>query len=469
MGDPRCYNNKSHKDDEATGGMMNRAKKFFWNIVSKGVSLPDYKITEYTPIETINIPDIVVIHLQQHIGAPNYPLVKVGEEVKVGQKIGDSKSFVSAPVHASISGTVLAIKKEIHPSLGRGSTAILIRSDGKDQWVKGEKIRDLSEKTKEDLIKIIREAGVVGLGGAAFPTSVKLSPKDKIDTLIINGCECEPYITADHRSMLENGERIIKGAEIFTNILGAERTIIAIEANKPDAIAKMEDLVDKFGMEKMSISKLKTRYPQGFEKMLIKTVLNREVPLKVDGRPGLPANVGVVVQNVGTAKAAYDAVYEGKPLVERVLTVTGGVKEPKNLLIRVGTRFSSLIEACGGFRDEPGKMIMGGPMMGLCQINPRTPTIKGTNCLLVLGKETVKEEEETLCIRCGSCVEVCPVNLIPTDLARYARNRRFDLCEENYIGACMGCGACSYVCPSKIPIAQLIGWAKDEVGRRKNV
>ncbi len=461
------------------------AKRFFWNIVSKGVSLPDCKITENASIKTINIPEIAAIHLQQHIGAPNDPIVKVGEKVKVGQKIGDSKSFVSAPVHASISGTVSAIKKEIHPSLGRRSTAILIRSDGKDQWVKSEKIRDLSERTKEELIKIIREAGIVGLGGAAFPTSVKLSPKDKIDTLIINGCECEPYITADHRSMLENGERIIKGAEIFMNILGAERTIIAIEANKPDAIAKMEDLVEKFGMEKMevvrnrrflyaknqrflSISKLKTRYPQGFEKMLIKTMLNREVPLKVDGRPGLPANVGAVVQNVGTAKAAYDAVYEGKPLVERVLTVTGGVKEPKNLLVRVGTRFSSLIEACGGLRDKPGKMIMGGPMMGLCQINTKTPTIKGTNCLLVLGKETVKEEDETLCIRCGSCVEVCPVNLVPTDLARYARNRRFSLCEENYIDACMGCGACSYVCPSKIPIAQLIGWAKDEVGRRKN-
>ncbi|HIH77791.1 MAG TPA: electron transport complex subunit RsxC [Halobacteria archaeon] len=449
---------------------MTNIRRFIWPLANKGVRVPDSKLSKDKQIEDAKIPEIATIYLQQHIGAPCEPLVKVGDYVSVGEKIGDSKSFVSAPVHSSVSGTVLSIEEKIHPSSGLKRDAIVIESDNKDKWIDRKKINDISDFKKDELLQIIRESGLVGLGGAAFPTHVKLSPKNKIDTLILNGCECEPYITSDHRLMVEEGEKIVKGAEIFAKILDAENVLVAIEDNKPDAILTIDNIIKDYDLKNFKVLKTETKYPHGFEKTLIFLATGREVPLVIENRAGLPADVGVVVQNVGTAKAAYDAVYEGKPIIDRVITVTGDVKEQKNLLVRIGTKFSELIDFCGGFNGTIEKVVMGGPMMGICQNDLDVSTIKATNCLLIFGdgmtgykkRDIIPKDIENPCIRCGNCVKVCPVNLIPTDLAKYARARKFNLCKENNIDACMGCGSCSFVCPSKIELAQLISWAKNE-------
>ena len=420
-----------------------------------GVHPPYSKITARKKIERARLPTSVVLPLQQHVGAPCEALVNKGDQVKVGQKIGDSSAHISAPIHSSVSGVVKNIS--VHPSpVGEEVLSILIESDGKDEWIEKEGI-DPEKSSKEEILKKIRECGIVGLGGAAFPTHVKLSPEKKIDTVIINGAECEPYVTADHRLMLEQGKKILRGTEIIKRLLDVEKVIIAIEDNKKDAIEKLGGLCDD-GIE---IVTLKTRYPRGDERYLIKAVLGREVPAG-----GLPFDVGVVVQNVGTAKAIGDAIFEGIPLVERVLTVTGDVKEPKNLLARIGTPFSELIEQCGGFVGSVGKVISGGPMMGIAQWGD-VPVIKGTTCILVLDEKKARGEEERTCIRCGSCVEACPMGLMPAMLATYAKKKKFDLCEENYIWSCDECGCCAYVCPSRIPLIQLIKYGKAEAKKRK--
>ncbi len=423
-----------------------------------------HKITRKDRIKVAPLPKKVILPLQQHIGAPCESLVNPGDIVKVGQKIAESKSFVSAPIHASISGKVLGIVKEKHPTLGE-CKAIVIESDGKVEWIesirKREKINDLN---KDDLRNIIKEAGIVGLGGAAFPTHVKLSPpaEKRIDTVILNGAECEPYLTCDHRIMLEQTERIIKGFQVIIRILGVENCYIGIEDNKQNAIGLFEEKLHDMGLsEKIKVVKLKTIYPQGAEKNLIYSILLRKVP-----SGGLPMDIGVVVQNVQTAKAIYDAVYEGKPLIERVVTITGAVKEQKNLLVKIGTPVKDLIEFCGGYEGSIGKVISGGPMMGIAQYSDDVPIIKGSSGILVQRKEVLKAEERD-CIRCSRCVDKCPMQLMPTMISQYAQNDNFDKCEEYFALDCYECGVCSYVCPSKIPLVHWIKYAKNELMKRK--
>lgn len=423
-----------------------------------GIHPPGLKITAGTPIERARLPSRVIILLHQHVGAPCTPLVKEGEEVRAGQKIGDSNSYVAAPVHASISGVVKEISMQPSP-LGREVQGIVIESNGRDEWMRMEAI-DPHEASKREILARIREAGIVGLGGAAFPTAVKLSPPKEIDTVILNGAECEPGITADHRLMLEQPEKILKGMQIIMELLDAERGFIGIEDNKRDAIQRMHEVVNQKGDKRITVVSLATKYPQGEAGTLIKTITNRETP---SGSHSY--DIGVIVQNVSTAKAIYDAVYEGLPLIERVVTVTGDVQSPRNLLARIGTPIFSLIEECGGFRGEVGKILSGGLMQGIAEYR-NVPTIKSTNCILVLALERSKLPEERMCIRCGRCVEVCPIGLIPTILGKLARERRFDECRAYHIEDCMGCGSCTYVCPSKIPLTQLVSYGKEELKKR---
>ena len=423
---------------------------------SGGVKVPENKLTENEPVEVFPAPKRAVLPLAQHIGAPCEPVVKRGDKVKTGQIIANSKAFVSAPIHASISGKVTGFIKTITPSSGKVVEAIVIDSDGEDEWERMEAM-DLSAP-RDELLKRIRDAGIVGLGGATFPTHVKLSPpKDKrIDTIILNGCECEPYVTSDHRVMLEEGEKVLLGLEVIKRILSCDNAIIAIEENKENAISHLRDLIKRKKISTEVVS-LKTKYPQGAEKVLIKVLLNREVPLE-----GLPFDVGVIVQNVSTARAIYEAVFEGKALIRRVLTVTGMVKRPKNLLVRFGTSIESLIDHCGRM-EGANEVITGGPMMGISLPVLDLPVTKDVNCILV--KRSLRIEERD-CIRCGSCVRACPMNLLPTELVKYIKAGMYERCSEYYIDDCMECGSCAYVCPAGIPIVQYIKVAKNEIRRR---
>jgi len=425
-----------------------------------GIHTPGFKITARKSVERTKIPPSVIILLHQHAGTPCKPLVNEGDEVKAGQRIGDSDSFVSVPIHSSISGVVKEISLQQSPT-GREVRGILIESDGRDEWVRMETLNP-GNASKREILARIREAGVVGLGGG-YPTHAKLSPKEgkEIDTLILNGAECESYVTADHRMMVEQSEKILKGMKIIMKILDAERGFIGIEDNKKDAIEKMMEAVEKAGDTRIKVLSLKAKYPQGEASILIKTILNREKP-----SDGHFYDVGAIVQNVSTAKAIYDAVYEGIPLVERVVTVTGDVKEPKNLLVRIGTSFHELIDECGGYKGEVGKILKGGLMGGVAQWRDDVPTIKGTNCILVLDKTKSRMPEARTCIRCGRCVEVCPIGLIPSMLGKLAFERRFEECMDYHIQDCMGCGSCTYVCPSKIPVVQLINYGKEEIKKR---
>lgn len=430
-----------------------------------GVHPPHAKhATEHKEIERAQLPPKVYIPLQQHIGAPCKPVVEVGDEVKTGQKIGEAESFVSAPVHASVSGKVVSIETMPHP-IGADVLTVVIESDGKDELSEDIKPKgELESLTPEDIKKIIREAGIVGMGGAAFPTQVKLSPPPdkKIDTIIINGAECEPYLTADHRVMLEHSEDILFGLKAIMKAVGVEKGYIGIENNKPDAIKKMQELVkDENNIEVVA---LHTKYPQGGEKQLIYAITGREVP-----SGGLPMEVGVIVQNVGTTAMIAKAIKTGMPLIERVLTVTGSaIAEPKNLLVRIGTPFREVIEQCGGFKKAPGKVIMGGPMMGLAQASIDVPVVKGTSGILVLSKDEAKQYQERPCIKCARCVDACPVYLLPTRLSHFAQHGMWDEAEDYNALDCIECGSCSFVCPSKIPLVQRIRLAKSQIlARRK--
>lgn len=429
-----------------------------------GVHPPSCKeFTNNKAIEAASIPDIVIIPMQQHIGAPCEPIVNVKDKVKKGQKVGEGKAFVSAPVHSSISGEVIAIESRPHPS-GDKVLSVVIKSDGQDEIYEGiNTFGDITALSPEEIKKIIRESGIVGMGGAGFPTQVKLSPPPEkdIDTLIINGAECESYLTADYRIMLELTDEIIFGIKAVIKALGVKKAYIGIEDNKPDAYQKFRDrLADKGNIEVVS---LKTKYPQGGEKQLIYSITGREVP-----SGGLPMDVGVVVQNVGTILAVSNAIKTGMPLIDRVVTVTGsGVKEPKNLLARIGTPFSDLIELCGGFNGDPGKVIMGGPMMGLAQKDLNVPVVKGTSGILVLTKEEAKHFEEGPCIKCARCVDMCPISLLPTRIAHFSKMEMWDEAEEYNALDCIECGCCSYICPAKIPLVQRIRIAKSEIMARR--
>ena len=414
-------------------------------------------------IKNAPVPREVIIPLLQHTGAPCEPMVSAGSRVRTGQVIARSDKFISSPIHASISGTVKKIDRYPHPVIG-SFNAVFIEGDGADTKETSIKKTDNVNLLSEDEIRdIVRECGIVGLGGAAFPTHVKLAlPEGKaIDSFILNGSECEPYLTCDHHLMLENPAGIIEGMAVMLRLTGASRAYIAIESNKIGAAFTLEKILrdKRYNTLNAKIVILKTKYPQGAEKSLIKSILNREVPPR-----GLPFDVGCLVSNVGTAFAVYEAVFNRKPLYERVVTVTGScVAEPSNLRVRIGTPVKDLVDALGGLKKDVYKIIFGGPMMGLAQLSLDTPVIKGTSGILFLSKEDVAEYAETNCIRCGRCVDVCPLNMVPADIMRFVKKEQYERAIEYNVEDCIECGCCSYECPSKIPLFQWIKLGKTEV------
>ncbi|MDY6793733.1 MAG: electron transport complex subunit RsxC [Actinomycetota bacterium] len=429
----------------------------------KGGIHPPYQKegTAHKPTEEMPLPDMVVIPLLQHVGAPNEPIVKVGDKVEAGQKIGASEAFISAPVHASLSGTVTAIEERKNFA-GRSVNSVIIEADP-NQPVTWTENRDTDSLDAEQIQQIAKEAGLVGLGGAAFPTYVKLSPpSDKpIDTVILNGCECEPFLTCDHRLMLEKTREVIDGLELMMRAVKASKGILGVEANKMDAIEKLEGLVSS--RDDIEVIPLEVKYPQGNEKMLIEAVTGRRVP------PGkLPSEVGALVQNIGTTVALYEAAATGKPVIERVITVTGpGIKEPKNLIVKVGTSIDKLIEACGGFSGTPGKVIMGGPMTGFAQQELSSSVAKGTSGVVVLPADIVEELDERQCVGCDKCVEACPMFLMPNMIVKHTKRGQYD--KADFYGArdCFECGCCSFVCPSRIPHVAYVRIAKAEIAAAK--
>lgn len=430
-----------------------------------GVHVPEMKhLTEKKPIIEANRPSQVVIALSQHLGAPCEALVKAGDKVNLGQKIGDAKAVVTAPVHASVSGTVVAVEPRLQPAMGKEVLSVVIKPDPEDVLdpsvtPKG----DLDSLSPDEIKTIVREAGLVGMGGAGFPTAVKLSPPQgaKLEYYLLNGAECEPYLTADHRLMVECADDVVFGLVALMKASGVKKGFICIEDNKPDAIDVLERSAKRYsGIE---VAVLKTKYPQGAEKQIISAVTGREVP-----SGGLPFNVGCLVSNVGTAAALAQAIKTGMPLVERVLTVTGNVATPKNLRVKIGTSFQELIDQCGGLLPNTARLLMGGPMMGIAQHTTDVPVIKGTSGILALDEATAaKEEEEYPCIRCGRCQESCPMGLQPLYLKAYTDAAWWPFVERYRPLDCVECGTCSYRCPAGLPLVQWIRLAKAEIQARR--
>ena len=397
--------------------------------------------TTVTSFQTIT-PKQVVIPMQQHIGAPCTPLVQVGNRVKLGQKIGDAEGLC-VPVHASVSGKVIAVEPRPHTS-GRDVMAVIIENDFKDEAVTAP-----IPNTEDEILGAIREAGIVGMGGAAFPGNVKaLSAMGNVDTLIANACECEPYITADDSLLRTNPEQVLQGMMIIHEILKPERLVLAVEDNKAQAIEKLRSLHSQF--PKIEIQILPTRYPQGSEKQLIQAITGRQVP------PGkLPVSVGCAVFNVSTFAAIFRAVRQGTPLTRRIVTVSGeAISKPQNFIVPIGTPFHDLLEAAGGLNDKTERVISGGPMMGFAQSDLSVPVIKATNSVLCLLKDENGAAENPVCLRCGKCVGVCPMKLQPLYLYRYVNARRLDRLEKLNLMDCMECGSCAFTCPGKLPLVE---------------
>ncbi|WP_289731149.1 electron transport complex subunit RsxC [uncultured Alistipes sp.] len=427
-----------------------------------GVHPSENKLSCGKPVEVLPLPETVMIPLAQHIGAPAVAKVAKGDKVLTGQLIAEAGSFMSANIHSPVSGTVAAV--DMQPN-GQGlrQMMITIRREG-DEWAEGidrsETLVKECSLSAEQIIAKIKDAGVVGMGGATFPTHVKLSvpPGKKADALIINGVECEPYLTSDHRTMLEHGEELLVGVSILMKAIGVDRAFIGIENNKPDAIAHLSKLVKEYhGVE---VVPLKVRYPQGGEKQLIAAVTGRQVPPP----PALPIDVGAVVCNASTTLAVYYAVQKNKPLIERVVTITGkSVKEPKNLLTRMGTPIQSLIDAAGGLPADAGKVINGGPMMGRAMVNLASPVTKGCSGITVLSGRDAVRREASQCIKCAKCVAACPMGLEPYYLSKMTQKKNWDELEAQMITSCIECGCCQSTCPSYLPLLDWIRLGKQSV------
>lgn len=431
----------------------------------KGVHPPHGKhLTEKKPIEEYLPKGDLVFPLAQHIGAPCSAVVQKGDRVLVGQKIGEATGFVSSPIYSSVSGTV----KNIAPvltSMGTKTMSIIVENDNLyEPYPKDVTPKDYNELSNEEIVNLIKDAGIVGMGGATFPTHVKLTPpKEKnIDAIIVNAAECEPYLTCDHRLMLEHGEKIVQGLKVILKLFPEAKGYIGIENNKPDAIEAMANLVK--GERNIEVKSLKTKYPQGAEKQLIYSITKREIP---SGK--LPADVGCIVQNVGTVYQIYKTVILGEPLIERIVTVTGeAIKEPKNLKVKIGTSVRELIEeACGGFKEDPVKVISGGPMMGMTISSLDIPVTKGTSGILALTKDMAVLPKKTNCIRCGRCVEACPMNLVPSKIQFLAQSNNLEEFEKMHGLDCIECGCCTFMCPAKNNLVQSIRVAKRAVMANK--
>lgn len=420
------------------------------------------KFTMDKAIEVLAAPSEIVLPVSMHIGAPAVPVVSVGDTVAIGQVVAEAQAPVCAPIHASVSGTVKAIEPRPHPN-GTNVLSIVIENDFEDRVFEGLSATDtLHTIGAEELADLCLKAGLVGLGGAAFPVHIKIkSAIGKVDTLIINGAECEPYITSDYRLMLEKGEKLLQGTDLVRKALGLEIAHIAIESNKRDAIDHLQKLLQLYPNIKIDV--LRTKYPQGSEKHLIYAVTGREVP------PGqLPSAVGVVNMNIATVVTMAEFLETGMPLTQKVVTVSGSaVANPKNLLVRIGTPFSHLLDAAGGMLETPNTVLAGGPMMGMAQHNIDVPVIKGTNAVLALCKDENKFDEEQACIRCGKCVQACPMNLLPNYLYANIKAGRYDELEKLNLSDCIECGSCSYGCPARLHLAQSFKTAKREMIARK--
>jgi len=427
-----------------------------------GVHPEDKKeLAGFAPIERIKPPEIVYLPLSQHTGVPSKPIIEKKDEVEVGMKIAESNGKLSVPLHSSVAGVYMGLVNYPHP-LGGRKLAMKIKVDPErtEEWKSEEK--EVGTLSNKDIIKIVKESGIVGMGGAAFPTFFKMQPPPdkKIADLIINGAECEPYLTADYRLMIERAEDILKGIDIIRRVINPDRVWIAIESNKMDAVERMKEVSSSYPSFNISIHK--TKYPQGSEKQLVQAVKRQEVP-----EGGLPFDAGAYVQNIGTALAVYEAVCCSKPLYERVVTVTGSVRDPSNFLVPIGTPFDYLIEEAGGVIGTLMKVINGGPMMGIAQVYPEVPVIKGTTGILIQNREEFFSGIVGPCIRCAACIDVCPMCLMPTEINKSIETENFDKAEEMGVLSCMECGGCAYVCPSNIPLVQQFKYAKNEIMKRR--
>ena len=418
------------------------------------------QFTDHLPIEIMPAPAEVVLPLSMHIGAPCKPIVEVGQTVKMGQLVAEADGFVSANIHASVSGTVKAIENRLTGN-GQKSLCIVIENDSQDNLSDEIKPMAWEDLSVEALLECVANAGIVGMGGATFPTRVKLTPPadKKIDHIIINGAECEPYLTSDHAVMREHPDKVIGGLKIMMKILGQTKGYIGIEDNKEDAIQAIQAVAD----ESIEIYSLHTKYPQGSEKQLVTAITGREVP-----SGALPSEVGCVISNSSTAIAIYDAVTSGMPLIERVVTVTGkGINEHAVLQFRVGTLVSDIIEYCGGLTADTEKVILGGPMMGFAIFDTAVPATKGTSGILCMNTEEAYMLEPSNCIRCGKCTEVCPMGLMPLYIASYSLNGDYDKSDEYNAMDCIECGSCAFICPARRPLVASIRVAKKHIQAKR--
>lgn len=430
-----------------------------------GIHPADEKLSAHIATQQAALPKQAVFLLSQHIGAPAKPVVKKGDKVMVGSLLAEAGGFVSAPVHSSVSGVVAKIDNVCDAS-GYRKPAIIVNVEG-DEWLpeidrstKLERLEDHADLTPDVIISRINEAGITGMGGAGFPTFIKLMPPPgaKAECVILNGVECEPYITSDHRLMLEHADEILVGLQLLMKAVNVTKGYIGIEANKPDAIRLFEEKTAD--MPQVEVVPLKQRYPQGGEKQLVDAVIRRQVPMP----PAIPINVGAVVQNVSTAFAVYEAVMKHKPLFERYVTITGKqLKQPANLLVRMGTSIAQLLEACGNLPEGDNKVLAGGPMMGRAVTSLEAPIVKGSNCVTVLSADEAKRQEPLPCIRCAKCVSVCPMGLEPYLLAVVSEQKEWERAEHEDIASCIECGSCQYTCPAHRPLLDNIRLGKSTV------